>query len=625
MKNYDFCDFYQDKGPAAVRKAIENSCKSVDYDGIPPKFRVNSKGLYKEVERGDLIVPIRIGDPITVKALVRLGRDGKWGKLVAWKDSDGVPVETVITREELYGKSDIWLQKTAGTSYNMDALQVTNLKQYLSLADPSRRANLISKPGWYGDVYAVNRDLVIGALDEDAIASFQSTCNEKGSLDDWKLHVATLTRGNPIQTIVLCEALAAPLLDPANQESGGVHLIGNSSSGKSTSLKFAQSVWDYKQQLDTWRATDNALEFVARAHNDGLLIRDESGEAKPQTLDAGIYMLGDNRGKDRCHSGSNGVQAKDPLTWRVCVLSSGEEDIETRLKSAGIQIKAGQRVRLPGIRVTPNDLRDLHGFQNPADFIAEAEKNFAQYYGTAGVEFIRYLVANLKLLRKKLSSLVNEQAAVLCRPIEPCDPQIRRVAKKFALYQIAGHLASVWGILPHTEAEIDQAVEVCFDRWLSRWGTTTSAEEAEVLERVRYYVEVNQGNFIPNRLGYDGRMPNTCAGYIEDDEEDWGFYFYATFFKDVVLKNIDLAYAVDVLIKNKYLIPGRTKDPNKVGQAKHVVYTWDGDRLSCEKSGKWFYHIVIPEMRIPRPQEPIPPQTSVSVSEEATSDVDFDI
>ena len=53
MKNYDFCDLYQDKGPAAVRKAIENSCKSVDYDGIPPKFHVNNKGLYKDIVRGD--------------------------------------------------------------------------------------------------------------------------------------------------------------------------------------------------------------------------------------------------------------------------------------------------------------------------------------------------------------------------------------------------------------------------------------------------------------------------------------------------------------------------------------------------------------------------------------------
>ena len=623
MKNYDFCDLYQDKGPAAVRKAIENSCKSVDYDGIPPKFHVNNKGLYKDIEKDNLIVPIRIGDWITVKARVPLGRSGKWGKLVAWKDCDGNPVEDVITQEELYGKSDLWLQKTAGTSYNMDALQVTNLKQYLSLAAPSRRANLISKPGWYEDVYAVNRDLVIRALSEDVIASFRSTCNEKGSLEDWKLYVATLTRGNPIQTIVLCNALAAPLLEPANQESGGLHLVGNSSCGKSTSLKFAQSVWDYKQQLDTWRATDNALEFVARAHNDGLLIRDESGEAKPQTLDAGIYMLSDNRGKDRAHSGSNGVQAKDPLTWRVCVLSSGEEDIETRLKSAGIQIKAGQRVRLPGIRVTPNDLQDLHGFQTPADFIAEAEKNFAQYYGTAGPEFVRYVVANLKLLRNKLPSLVNEQAAVLCRSIEPCDPQIRRVAKKFALYQIAGHLASVWGVLPHTEAEIDQAVEVCFDRWLSRWGGTTSSEEAEVLEKVRSYVVVNQRNFIPNKFGYDGPMPSTCAGYIEYREEDSEFYFFTTFFKDVVLKGLDIEYAVDVLIKNKYLIPGRTKAKGKKGQAKHSVYTWDGERLSCDKS-IWFYHIVIPEMRILRPQEPIPPQTSVSVSVEDT-DVDFDI
>lgn len=625
MQNCDFCDLYQDKGPAAVRKAIENSCKSVDYDGIPPKFHVNNKGLYKDIEKDNLIVPMRIGDWITVKARVPLGRSGKWGKLVAWKDADGNPVEDVITQEELYGKSDLWLQKTAGTSYNMDALQVAYLKQYLSLAAPSRRANLISKPGWYEDVYAVHRDLVIGALHEDAIASFQSDNNAKGTLEDWKLHVATLARGNPIPTFTLCISLAGPLLDVANQESGGAHVIGCSSSGKSNALKYAQSVWTYKQQLDTWRLTPSAMDFMARDHNDGLLILDEANQGKPEVLYEVSYSGGNGKGKWRCYSGSNGVQAKEPLTWRVCILSSGEEDIETRLKAAGLQIKPGQRVRILGIRVTSEDLRDLHGFQTPMDFIAEVEKNFVQYYGTAGPEFVRYVVANLKLLRDKLPSMVNEQAAVLCRAIEPCDPQILRVAKKFALYQIAGHLASVWGILPHTEAEIDHAVELCFARWLSRWGCTTSAEEAEVLERVRSYVEVNQGNFIPNRLGYDGRMPNTCAGYIEDDEEDWGFYFYATFFKDVVLKNIDLAYAVDVLIKNKYLIPGRTKDPSKIGQAKHVVYTWDGDRLTCDKSGKWFYHIVIPEMRIPRPQEPIPPQTSVSVSEEATQDVDFDI
>ena len=624
MKNYDFCDLFQDKGPATVRKDIDNSCKSVDYDGIPPKFQVNIKGLFREVERGDLIVPVRIGDSIIVKARVHLGRSGKWGKLVAWKDADGNPVEDVITQEELYGKSDLWLQKTAGASYNMDALQVAYLKQYLSLANPSRRANLIQKPGWYEDVYAVHRELVIGSLNEDAIASFQSDYNAKGTLEDWKLHVATLTRGNPIPTFTLCISLAGPLLDVANQESGGVHWVGNSSCGKSNALKYGQSLWTYRQQLDTWRLTPNAFDFMARDHNDGLLILDEANQGTPETLANASYSGGNGKGKWRCYSGSNGVQAKEPLTWRVCILSSGEDDIETRLKSAGIQIKAGQRVRILGVRVTSEDLQDLHGFQNPMDFIAEAEKNFAQYYGTAGPEFVRYVVANLKLLRDKLPSLVNEQAAVLCREIEPCDPQILRVAKKFALYQIAGHLASVWGILPHTEAEIDQAVELCFARWLSRWGSTTSSEETEVLERIRSYVEVNQRNFIPNRLGYDRPMPNPCAGYIEDGEEDSEFYFYATFFRDTVLKGLDIEYAVDVLVKNKYLIPGKTKEKRKRGQVFHSVYTWDGERLSIYKK-VWFYHIAIPSMSMPQPQEPIPPQTSVSVSEEGTSDVDFDI
>ena len=107
----------------------------------------------------------------------------------------------------------------------------------------------------------------------------------------------------------------------------------------------------------------------------------------------------------------------------------------------------------------------------------------------------------------------------------------------------------------------------------------------------------------------------TDVGKIKDE-------FRVRFNKNVPIETIHKH--LKALVKNKYLIPGKTKEKRKRGQVFHSVYTWDGERLSIYKK-VWFYHIAIPSMSMPQPQEPIPPQTSVSVSEEGTSDVDFDI
>lgn len=50
---------------------------------------------------------------------------------------------------------------------------------------------------------------------------------------------------------------------------------GDSSSGKTTALKVAASVFGGASYLQRWRTTDNALEAIAAQHCDGLLILDE--------------------------------------------------------------------------------------------------------------------------------------------------------------------------------------------------------------------------------------------------------------------------------------------------------------------------------------------------------------
>ena len=59
---------------------------------------------------------------------------------------------------------------------------------------------------------------------------------------------------------------AAPLLEPAQIESGGFHLVGTTSIGKTTALNVAGSVAGLKN-IPNWRATVNALEGKAVESN----------------------------------------------------------------------------------------------------------------------------------------------------------------------------------------------------------------------------------------------------------------------------------------------------------------------------------------------------------------------
>ena len=81
--------------------------------------------------------------------------------------------------------------------------------------------------------------------------------------------------GNARLVFSICVAFAGSLLRLGHEESGGFHLRGNSSVGKSTGQHLACSVWGSRDYKQTWRATINGLEGIAALYNDGLLVLDE--------------------------------------------------------------------------------------------------------------------------------------------------------------------------------------------------------------------------------------------------------------------------------------------------------------------------------------------------------------
>lgn len=72
-------------------------------------------------------------------------------------------------------------------------------------------------------------------------------------------------------------ALAAPLLGICYEENGGFHLRGASSTGKTTILYAAASVFGGKDFIQRWRATANGLEATAKKLGSGILSRKWNG------------------------------------------------------------------------------------------------------------------------------------------------------------------------------------------------------------------------------------------------------------------------------------------------------------------------------------------------------------
>lgn len=131
-----------------------------------------------------------------------------------------------------------------------------------------------------------------------------------------------LASGNSRLVFAIATAFAPSLAKLAGEDSGGFHFRGASSSGKSTALKVAASVWgNLKSYCRLWRSTSNGLEGLAALHNDGLLIFDELSQIDPREAGEAAYLLANGQGKTRA---SKTGAAKQSASWSLIFLSAGE-------------------------------------------------------------------------------------------------------------------------------------------------------------------------------------------------------------------------------------------------------------------------------------------------------------
>jgi putative DNA primase/helicase len=438
-----------------------------------------------------------------------------WGILLRITDSDDVTHEWAMPSALLAGRGDEMRAELLGLGLQISPTRMARdrLSEYIQTWRTDLRYRCVDRLGWHREVFVLPRQ-VFGpsSFGDEVLFQHQHARDipkfeQAGSLDGWRAEVAGPALGNDRLVLVLSTAFAGPLVRPIGEESGGLHLFGASSTGKTTALRCACSAWGIRHA--SWRASDNALEPVAAAACDGLLPLDETGQAAPRVLAAAAYMLAAQMGKARMSRAGNRNRAT--LRWTLLFLSTGELPLTATLAAAGIPAQAGQQVRMIELPADAGAglglFQDLHGAADADAFARRLRDAAERHHGYATPLFLEHLVAD------RAAAVATVRATMenwLSRHLERgASGQVSRVASRFALIAAAGELASAWGVLPWPAGTASEAAVACFRAWLEHRGGTGPAEIREGLAQVRAFLEAHGSSRFEAAWEIDQADPTT--------------------------------------------------------------------------------------------------------------------
>lgn len=485
-----------------------------------------------------------ICSPLHIEAVTLDAQENNFGRMLRFKTTIGKWREWAMPMELLRGAGDELRGELLAMGVEIDPQAGRSLLgQYLQAKPPKRRVHCALQVGWCGNSFVLP-DTVIGAAASSVIFQSGERGHEEytkgGTLSGWQSDIAARAIGNPLLTMALSASFVGPMLGRCNGESGGIHFVGNSSTGKTTAIEASCSTWGGPNYRRSWRATANGMEGAASLFNDGLLALDEISECDPREIGAIVYALGNGRGKQRASRTGN---ARSVTRWRCFVLSSGERTIGTAMAEGGFRAKAGQSVRLLDI---PAERKygawdNLHGLATGAAFSDAIRRAAVTHHGHAGRAFLEKLTRD----KRDFCEYLERFKALPGLTADDGEGQIKRAAGRFALLALAGELATEFGITGWPEGAAIEAAAVGLQAWRSTRGRGND-ERRQVLEQVAAFIERHGDSRFSDADGTNDTMRINRAGWWRDADGGRVYLFNAEGMREAV-KGFDIKRALDTL------------------------------------------------------------------------------
>lgn len=452
-------------------------------------------------------VKIWICSPLHIEAITSNGHGDHFGRLLRFRNTLGVWREWAMPMELLRAAGEELRGALLSMGVEIDPAARNLLANYIQARPPTRRICCALQVGWSSDSFVLP-ERVIGPNAADVIFQSGDVSRDEnptsGTLDQWQAQISHRARDNPMLALALSCAFAGPLLAKCNAEGGGIHLVGDSSMGKSSLLDVACSVWGGPWFRKSWRATSNGMEGTAALHNDGLLPLDEISECEPREVGAIVYTLGNGTGKQRA---SRTGAARRVTRWRCFVVSTGEFTLATSMQEGGYRVKAGQGVRLLDVPAARKYgcWDELHGLADGEQFSDAIKTAASKHFGHAGRAFLEKLTFDRQDFHARVVAIKAKPEFAQCTA-----SQDKRAAARFAIAAFAGELATEYGLTGWPAGEATNAAVIGFKAWQGERGQGND-EKRQIIERVQSFID---------RHG-DARFSSTQVEQVVRDRAGW--------------------------------------------------------------------------------------------------------
>jgi putative DNA primase/helicase len=185
----------------------------------------------------------------------------------------------------------------------------------------------------------------------------------KGTLKDWQIKIGKLCPGNSRLMFCASLGLTGPILPlvAGGPRSGGFQLFGPAESGKTAAAMVTGSIWGCHRSperrengfAENWHTTAGKVEITALAHNETVLILDETKRAghtakeRAQVVLDVSFNLAENVEKDRL------TNIGSVRGWRLYFLSTSNYSLDQLAHQGDMEIDDAQRGRFVDV---PNAL-----------------------------------------------------------------------------------------------------------------------------------------------------------------------------------------------------------------------------------------------------------------------------
>lgn len=510
---------------------------------------------------------------LEVKALVRDKASENWGRLLEFHDADGNSHQWAMPMEMLKGSCDELRGELMRLGLEIAPRTKARhlLVEYIITTKPEARARCVTRTGWHNTLFVLPQ-VTIGSTTEQVLYQSENQTRDyqqSGTLKEWQEHIAALCVGNSRLVLAVSIAFAAMLVYPANMESGGIHLVGSSSCGKTTALRVAASVYGAPNYLHRWRATTNGLEALAALRCDTLLILDELAQVDAKEAGEIAYLLANGSGKAR--AARNG-SARSRYEWRLLFLSAGEISLSQHMHEVGKKTRVGQEVRLVDI---PADagvglglFETLYSFESGAMLSKNLMEATEHYYGTPALAFLEQITDPKNL--NSLSLFIKQFRSKFIRENIPNEAggQVHRVCERFALIALGGELATHYGLTGWQMGQAIQAANTCFRAWLEQRGTLGNQERSIILEQVQAFFEAHGASRFEDMQQVNSQRIAHRIGFKRiNRNNEYEYLVLPEMFRREICAGLDPKFVAQVLVEAGMLNPsseGKALTPHRL-------------------------------------------------------------